>query len=239
MRKLIVSVNSVAVMREDRKEKAPDPVMAAAGAELAGVDGIAIHLRLDKRHIRERDLYILRETVKTKLDLYIAPVAEMAERALEVKPAEVTLVAERSGELTTERGLDLHEMSGEIAHISEQLKAAGCNVFAVVEPEPDSAKHAAKIGLDGIELYAHHYSDAQESSSVKKELERAVKTYDAARKNDLIVRIGGGLNYANIVPLLNDTGIQEYVVGHAIAARAITTGFEKATRDMVEIVKYF
>jgi len=239
MRRLIVSMDAIAAIREGRKEREPDPVAAASVAELAGADGIAIHLRMDKKHIRERDLYILRETVKTKLDLYIAPNADVVARALEVKPAEVTLVAERPGELTTEQGLDLHEHGDEIRGVAEQLQAAGCRVFAVVEPEPDSVKYAVKLGLDGIEIFTHHYSEAKSPENVEAELGRLAKTADAAKKAELMVRASGGLGYTNIVPVLSQTEITEYVIGHNITSRAVLTGFEKAVREMVEIVKFF
>ena len=239
MRKLIVSINSVAVIRESRKDKEPDPVTAALMAEFAGADGIAIHLRMDKRHIRDRDLYILRETVKTKLDLHIAPTPEMVALALEVKPAEVTLLPERSGELATEFGLDLREHSDNLRKISEQLRIAGCRVFAVVEPEPDAVKYASKARLDGIQLLAYHFTEAKSFQEEETELERLIKIAETAKKNFLPVRIGGGLSYTNITPILSKTEIEEFVVGHHIVARAVITGFEKAVKDMADIVKFF
>ena len=239
MRKLIVSVDTVAAIREARKEKEPDPVAAAAVAELAGADGIAIHLRMDKRHTRDRDLYILRETVKTRLDLQIALNMEMLARALEVKPASVTLLSERSGELTTEGGLDIRDNADEIRNFQGQLSAAGCKVFAVVEPDSDSVKHAEKVALDGIEVFAHHYTDARSPEDEKSEFDKIVKVAETAQKNGLAVRIAGGLGYGNIVPILTRTSIEEFVVGHHIAARAIMTGYEKAVKEMVDIVKYY
>jgi pyridoxine 5-phosphate synthase len=239
MRRLIVSVDNVAAIREARKEKEPDPVAAAMIAELAGADGIAIHLRMDKRHIRDRDLYILRETVKTRLDLQIALNVEMLGRALEVKPASVTLLSERSGELTTEGGLDIRDNADEIRNFQGQLSAAGCKVYAVVEPESDSLKYAEKVNLDGIEIFAHQYTDARSPEDEETELERIVKTAEAAQKNALAVRIAGGLSYANIVPILTKTSIEDFVVGHHIAARAIMTGYERAVREMVDIIKYY
>jgi pyridoxine 5-phosphate synthase len=239
MRRVIVSVNAVAAIRESRKEKSPDPVAAAAIAEMAGADGIAIHLRMDKRDVRDRDLYILRETVKTKLDLHIAPNAEMVARALEVKPAEVTLLSERQGELTTECGLDLHKQSDEIRDIRQQLGAAGCRVFVVAEPEPESVKRAMKVEADGIEIFAHHYADTRSPDDEASELDRIAKVADAAQKSGLAVRVAGGLDYTNVVPILTKTAIEEFVVGHHIVARAVMTGFEKAVREMVEIVKYY
>jgi pyridoxine 5-phosphate synthase len=239
MRKLIVSVDAIAAIREGRKEREPDPVAAAALAELAGADGIAIHLRMDKKHIRERDLYILRETVKTKLDLYISPNADLVARALEVKPAEVTLVAERPGELTTENGLDLHEHFDAVKGIAEQLQAAGCRVFTLIEPEEDSVKRASKIGLDGVEIFANHFTEAKSPLDTLSELQRITKTAESARKAELAVRTSGGLGYGNVVSVITETDIPEYVVGHNIVSRAVLTGFEKAVREMVEIVKFF
>jgi pyridoxine 5-phosphate synthase len=239
MRNLIISVDAIAAIREDRKEKEPDPVTAAAFAELAGADGIAIHLRMDKRHVRERDLYILRETVKTRLILYITPSPEMVTRALEVKPSDVTLVSERSGELTTEAGLNFSEQSEAIREAVEQIKAAGCSVFAVVEPDNDAIKSASKAGFDGVELFTHHYRETESDSDRCEELQRLVKSIESAKKHELHVRAAGGLNYQNIIPLLSDTDIAEFVVGHSIVARAVLTGFERAVKELVDIVKYF
>ncbi len=239
MRRLIVSVDAVAAIRERRKEREPDPVVAAAIAEIAGADGIAIHLRMDKRDIRDRDLYILRETVKTRLDVHIAPNAETVARVLEVKPACVTILQERSGELTTESGLDLRENADQVRDAREQLGAAGCKVFAVVEPEPESVKQAMKLEMDGIEVFARNYSDARSQSDEQSELDRIIRVAEAAQKGGLDMRIAGGLGYATIIPVLTKTPIEEFVVGHHIAARAVVTGFEKAVREMVEIVKYF
>lgn len=239
MRRLIVCVDTVAAIREGRKEKEPDPVAAAVAAELAGADGIAIHLRMDKKHVRDRDLYILRETVKTRLDLQIAPSPEMVGRALEVKPAGVTLLSERSGELTTEGGLNLRQDVDQLREVHEQLTAAGCKVFAIIEPEPDAVKHALKLNFDGVEIFAHHYTSALSRDDESSELDRIAKCAESAQKNGLAVRIAGGLGYTNIIPILTKTSIEEYVVGHHIVARAVMTGFEKAVKDMVDIVKYF
>jgi pyridoxine 5-phosphate synthase len=239
MRNLIVSVDSIAAIREDRKEKEPDPVTAAAAAELAGADGIAVHVRLDRKHSRDRDLYILRETVKTKLVLYIAPETEMIERALEVKPAEVTLVPERREELTTESGLSFHDQADQIREACDQLKAAGCKVSGVVEPESDALKNALRMGLDGVELFCHHYRETRSNAESSDELQRLAKTAEAAKKHELSVRAAGGLDYRNIVPLLSATEIGEFTVGHCIVSRAVLVGIERAVKEMVDIVKYF
>ncbi len=239
MRNLIISVDAVAALREDRKEKEPDPVTAASFAELAGADGIAIHLRMDKRHIRDRDLYILRETVKTRLILYIAPSPEMVTRALEVKPSDITLVSERSGELTTEAGLNFSEQLETIRETVVQLKGTGCSVFAVVEPESDAIKNASKAGFDGIELFTHHYRETKTDSERSEELKRLVKATESAKKHELRVRAAGGLDYQNILPLLSDTDIAEFVVGYSIVARSVLTGFERAVKEFVDIVKFF
>lgn len=239
MRRLFVSIDTVAMMRESRKEREPDPVTAASIAELAGADGIAIHLRMDKRHIRDRDLYILRETVKTRLDLHIAPNADMVKRALEVKPAGVTLLAERSGELVTEGGLDLREDTAEIESIHEQLSAAGCTVSAIVEPEAEMVRQAAKLGIDGVEIFTRHFTEAKTPADVQSELDRLVKACETAQKNNMAVRIAGGLSYTNAVPILSATSVEELVVGHHIFARAVIVGLERAVREMAELVKYF
>jgi len=238
MRKLVIGVDVVASIRESRKEKNPDPVAAASLAEIAGADGVSIHLRQDKRHIRDRDLYILRETVKTKLNLHIAPAAEMLQRALEVKPSEVTLLPEHAGELATEQGLDLKAEFEALTSAVGQAKAAGSGVYALVDPNPEVVKHAVKCGLDGIEIFAHNYTAAAGQDAVT-ELDSIVKTFEAADKAELDVRIAGGLDYTNIVPLLERTKISEFVVGYHLMSRAILVGIEKAVREMVDIVKFF
>ncbi len=239
MRKLTVSVDTAAAIRESRKERQPDPVAAAIIAEFAGADGISIHLRMDKKHIRDRDLYILRETVKTSLNLHIAPSPEMIERALEVKPPEVTLLPEHAGELATEQGLDLRGQADEVGAIANQLSAAGCRVYALIDPDPDFIKPAAKAGLNGVEFFAHNYTASSNLEEQKIELTKLAKAFEVAQKQELETRIAGGLDYVNVLPILQSIKIPEFIIGHNIFARALITGLEKAVRDMVDIVKFY
>ena len=239
MRKLTVSVDTAAAIRESRKERQPDPVAAAIIAEFAGADGISIHLRMDKKHIRDRDLYILRETVKTRLNLHIAPSPEMIERALEVKPSEVTLLPEHSGELATEQGFDMRGQADEIASIANQLSAAGSRVFALIDPDPDFIKPAVKAGLDGVEFFAHNYTASMSINERKLEISKIAKAFEAAQKHELETRIAGGLDYINVLPILQSIEISEFIIGHNIFARAVIIGLDKAVREMVDIVKFY
>jgi len=238
MAKLAVNVDHVATVREARKVNEPDPVTAAALAELAGAEGIVVHLREDRRHIKERDVYILRQTVKTSLNLEMAVAEEIIQIALDVKPDISTLVPEKRQELTTEGGLDVAGQQKKIAEAVKRLQQGGIKVSLFIDPEPVQIEAAKAVGAEMIELHTGRYCDAKGKAQTT-ELDRLLEAVKYAHNIGLIVKAGHGLNYVNIEPLARIKEIYEFSIGHSIVARAVLVGFEKAVREMVELLRLY
>jgi len=237
MAKLAVNVDHVATLREARRAIEPDPVIAAALAELSGAEGVIVHLREDRRHIKERDLYLLRQTVKTSLNLEMAATDEMVNIALDIRPDVVTLVPERREEVTTEGGLNVLGQMDNIVQATKRLQKAGILISIFVDPEPDQIRASKeKVGADMIEIHTGIYCDAKGEEG-ERELKRILEAVDIAHGLGLIVKAGHGLNYFNIQPLVGIKEIYEFSIGHSIVARAVLVGFERAVREMVEIIK--
>ncbi|NQU15037.1 MAG: pyridoxine 5'-phosphate synthase [Desulfobacteraceae bacterium] len=239
MARLAVNVDHVATVREARGIDVPDPVLAAGLAELAGADGIICHLREDRRHIDDRDLRLLRDTVKTKLNMEMAAVDEMVEIALTVKPHVVTLVPEKREELTTEGGLNVTAQPDYYRGVVERLKNGGIPVSFFIDPDPEQVQAAQQCGGDIVEIHTGHYSEAGSESEAIVRFERIKRAVESASGLDLRISAGHGLNYANIKPFGALPQIEEYSIGHSIVARAILVGFERAVREMIQLVNNF
>jgi pyridoxine 5-phosphate synthase len=239
MARLAVNVDHVATIREARGIDFPDPVFAAGLAEMAGADCIICHLREDRRHINDRDLRLLRETVKTRLNMEMAAVDEMIGIAAEVKPDIVTLVPEKREELTTEGGLDVVANPDHYRRVVDQLKEKDIRVSFFIDPDPAQIETAHKVGGDVIEIHTGHYSEAKNESEAEERFKRIVKAVEASNELELGISAGHGLNYVNIKRFRVLPRIDEYSIGHVIVAKAIYVGFEKAVREMVELVKDF
>jgi pyridoxine 5-phosphate synthase len=234
--KLAVSVDHVATLREARHALVPDPAAAAAMAELAGARGISVHLREDRRHIQERDVNLLRQTVTTKLNLNIAPTQEMLKMALSVKPDMVTLVPERREELTTEGGLEgqfSKEMLKKLIHL---LRDADITVSLLLSPDVDHVKTAHWVEAQYVQVHTGTFCQARTLGQRQEQFVRIQNVVKMAHKLGLGISAGHGLNYQNIDWLLEIREIEEFTVGHAIVARAVLVGFERAARDMVDLV---
>ncbi|MRR35603.1 pyridoxine 5'-phosphate synthase [bacterium] len=238
MAKLGVNIDHVATIRQARGGVEPDPVAAAALAELAGADGITIHLREDRRHIQDRDVKLLRQTVKTKLNLEMAATAEMVEIALSVKPDMCTLVPEKRQELTTEGGLDVRLSMQSIAEVVERLQNGGITVSLFVDPDPDQVKATSKVGADYIEIHTGTFAEATDWKTEQAELERIGNAVKLGAKLGLGINAGHGLNYTNIRKITALGGIEEFNIGHSIISRAVLVGLDRAVRDMVDLIKY-
>lgn len=239
MAKLSVNVDHVATLRQARGGAEPDPVLAAGIAEIAGAEGIICHLREDRRHIQDRDLRLLRETVKTKLNLEMAPVEEMVEIALSVLPDMVTLVPERRQELTTEGGLDVIADIERYQKLVERLHRARILVSFFVDPSPDQVMAAKDCGADIVEIHTGHYAEARTEEEMEKKFRKIEQAAKSAFELGLGVSAGHGLNYMNIKRFKTIPEIEEYSIGHSIVARSVFVGFERAVREMVEIVRSF
>jgi pyridoxine 5-phosphate synthase len=237
MTRLGVNIDHVATLRQARGVQYPDPVAAAALVEMAGADGIVIHLREDRRHIQDRDVHILRETIKTKLNLEMAATPEMVNIALDAKPHMVTLVPEKRRELTTEGGLDIKGNKKTLVKTIAQLKRAGIVVSLFIDPNGQQIKASREVEADFVELHTGPYCDAitkeQEDSEYKSLLDAVGIAYDLG----LGINAGHGLNYFNVRRIAEIKEIEELSIGHSIVARAVLVGLDRAVRDMISLLK--
>lgn len=237
MMRLGVNVDHVATLREARRAKSPDPVAAAIAAEMAGADGIVCHLREDRRHIKDKDLFLLKEIVKTHLNLEMAATDEMVNLATEVVPDMVTLVPEKREEITTEGGLDVNSNSDWIEEVIRQLRSHNIVVSLFIDPDLNQIKAATRCQADYIELHTGRYANGEDLGTMMDELENLRSMAIAAAKLGLGVSAGHGLDYHNVRDILEIEQIEELNIGHAIVSKAVMVGMERAVREMIEIMR--
>jgi len=233
---LSVNLDQVAALREVRKLKEPDPTQAVVLSELAGADGIAVQLRRDRKYIRDRDLYVLREVVKTRLTIEMAPVDENIDKALEIRPWMVTLVADHADSDTPVSGIDFDNAPIDYGDIVVRLKGAGVNVCFFIEPQVLAVKGARRAGASTVVMNCAGFTEARNFEDAQAELDRIDNAAQAAVKIGLSVHAGRSINYKNVIPLLELKLIQEFVIGHAIASRAILAGYGQAVSEMLRLV---
>jgi len=227
-----VNVDHIATLRQARGTNYPDPVYAASVAEHAGADGITVHLREDRRHIQDRDIHVLKETLHTRMNLEMAVTDEMLAIACEVKPVFCCLVPEKREELTTEGGLDVAGQLDKITQAVSQLEQAGIQTSLFIDADKAQIDAAVASGAPYIEIHTGHYADATTEAEQQSELARLNDGIKYAHAKGLKVNAGHGLNYFNVKPVAAIKEIIELNIGHAIIARAAIDGLEKATRDM-------
>lgn len=235
MSELGVNVDHVATVREARKTYEPDPVWAAALAELGGADCITLHLREDRRHIQDRDLRVLKETVTVKLNLELACDEGILAIAEDCLPDQGTLVPERRAEVTTEGGLDVAGHRDEVARAIERLRAAGIQVSLFLDPDPQQLELAAQLGAQAVELHTGKYC-LTSGSDREKELGRLASAGEQIRRLGMTLHAGHGLNYQNVRPVADIVGMRELNIGHSIVARAVMVGMEQAVREMKQLI---
>ncbi|MEO0022012.1 MAG: pyridoxine 5'-phosphate synthase [candidate division WOR-3 bacterium] len=235
MRLLSVNIDHIATLRQARRENFPDPVQAATLVELGGADGITVHLRQDQRHINFRDVKLLRQTIKTELTVEAAPVTSTVNFLRRIKPAQVTLVPEVVTEVTTTQGLDVIKQKRALQRIVASLKKSGVRVCIFVEPDPDQIKSAAEIGAQVVELNTDRYSKDRVRRDLQ--LRRLKIAAEAARTSGLTVHVGHGLDYSNVVPILEENIAQGFSIGFAIIARAVFVGLKEAVFEMKRIIQ--
>jgi len=233
MPKLNVNVDHVATLRQARGANEPDPVLAAFIAELAGAHGIVVHLREDRRHIQNRDLNILRQTVKTKLNMEMAATNEMVRIASQVKPDIVTLVPEKREELTTEGGLDVVGNIKTVSKAVKKLRDAGIFVSIFIDPDKNQIKASKEIGADMVELHTGLYVNSNNEKRRDKELIKIEESVGIALDHELRVAAGHGLDYTNVEPIAGIEEIEELNIGHSIISRSVIVGIEQAVSDML------
>lgn len=236
MSTLAVNVDHVATLREARKTSYPDPVTAAVMAELAGAQGIVVHLREDTRHIQPRDVRVLRDVVKTQLTLEMAAEEKMLKFAMEIIPDYVTLVPEKREELTTEGGLDLKHNKEKTRYAVENLKSAGVPVTIFIDPDKEQMDLAKEIGADAVEIHTGAFCDAEDKKIREKEFNKVIETGRYAHSLGLNVNAGHGLCYNTIKAFKGTNIINEFSIGHSIISRAVLVGIEKAVQDMLKII---
>ena len=237
MLRLGVNIDHVATVRQARRASEPDPVHAAVLAELGGADGITVHLRGDRRHVQDRDVEVLRQTVRTRLNIEMAATQEMTRIALTVKPHQVTLVPERREELTTEGGLDVVLNSVQIRPMVKTLQEAGIEVSLFVDPELEQVKESHKLDARAIEINTAAWSDAGDARARETALRKVNDAARLARRLGLEVHAGHGLTYGNVGPIAAVTEIVELNIGHSIVARALLVGMAEAVREMARAMR--
>lgn len=236
MGSLMVNIDHVATLREARGINYPEPTYAAGIAEMAGASGIIVHLREDRRHIKDRDVRLLREVVRTKLNLEMAATPEMVQIATNIKPDMVTLVPEKRQELTTEGGLDVVGQSGKLRKTVESLRSAGIFVSLFIDPSEEQLVASQKIHADMIEIHTGTYSDAVNEKIKEEELKKIARSAMRAKELGLGVNAGHGLHYHNVKEVAAIREIDELSIGHSIIARAVFVGLDRAVRSMIELI---
>ncbi len=237
MPKLMVNIDHVATLRQARGTYYPDPVYAAGIAEMAGASGIIVHLREDRRHINDRDLRALRQVVRTKLNMEMAATAEMVDIAREILPDMVTLVPEKREELTTEGGLDVANLKGKIKKAVSRIKEKGIKVSLFVDPEEAQVLASRAVGADMVEIHTGAYADAVNDGTKTAEYAKVAAMAAAAKELGLGVNGGHGLHYHNVQEIAAIPAIDELSIGHAIIARAVFVGLDRAVRDMIALIE--
>ena len=233
---LHINVDHVATVRQARQISEPDPVTAAALVELAGADGITVHLREDRRHIIDRDVRILRETIQTRMNLEMAATKEMFSIALDIHPDIVTIVPETREEVTTEGGLDIVRSSDILHKGIAQLRDAGIRVSLFIDPDSEQIKASQKAGAEDVELHTGCYANAVNAEEMRREYERLVLAAELAHDEELKVNAGHGLNYINTQWICGLPHLRELNIGHSIVSRAIFVGIPQAVKEMREII---
>lgn len=232
-----VNIDHIATIRQARQTVEPDPVAAAVLAELAGADGITVHLREDRRHIQDRDVRLLRHTVRTHLNLEMAATDEMVAIALDIKPDYVTLVPEKREEVTTEGGLDIAEQKQRMTEVVAELQGAKIPVSLFIDADPAQIDAAAETKAQFIELHTGQYAEAKDEHSRAKELAVLAEGCKRAIAAGLRVNAGHGLTYWNVYPIACLEGMEELNIGHTIISRAALVGMERAVREMKQAMR--
>ncbi len=234
---LNVNIDHVATIRQARRADEPDPAWAAVECELAGANGITVHLRQDRRHINDRDVWVLQETVSCKFNLEMSLAEPIVKIAEEVGPDQVTIVPENRAELTTEGGLDCVRYKRRLAAVVKRMHKKGIAVSAFITPDREQIAASAETGCDAIELHTGMYANARTEKAARIQVLKLEGGRDFALERGLIVHAGHGLTYRNIAPVARIEGLCEFNIGHSIVSRAVLVGMKKATREMIKLIE--
>ncbi|MBN2180354.1 MAG: pyridoxine 5'-phosphate synthase [Sedimentisphaerales bacterium] len=236
---LNVNIDHVATVRQARLTNEPDPVWAAAECELAGANGITVHLRQDRRHICDRDVRLLRETVACKLNLEMCMAEPIVKIAEKIRPDQITLVPERRQELTTEGGLECAKNKKRLAEVVKRMHKKGILVSTFIRPDKEQIKASAETGCDAVELHTGKYANARAQRTIERCLNELAFGRDFAAENKLVVHAGHGLTYRNIADVAKIKGLCEFNIGHSIIARSIFVGIRQAAAEMIELINRY
>ena len=243
--RLHINVDHVATVRQARRTDEPDPVRAAVLAELGGADGITVHLREDRRHIQDRDVRLLLQTVRTGVNLELAVASDVVAMAVELKPMTATLVPEKREEITTEGGLQMTDATslGNIRRVVDQLRSSGIRTSLFIDPDADAVRASAELGVEAIELHTGEYAErwkdrhrTEGAHAVQAQLRRVRTSASLAYSLGLAVHAGHGLTYENVAHIAAIAEIEELNIGHSVVSRAILVGMERAVREMKDII---
>jgi pyridoxine 5-phosphate synthase len=236
--RLYVNIDHVATVRQARKTDEPDPVRAAVVVELGGAHGITVHLREDRRHIQDRDVHLLMQTVRTGVNLELAATSRILDLACELGPFQCTLVPEKRQEITTEGGLDLETRKNreDLAEALVRLKDAGIRTSLFIDPHESALRHSLELGADAVELHTGEYANAR-GEARGRELARLAEVARMGRNLGLAVHAGHGLTYENVVPVAAIPEIEELNIGHSIVSRSVFVGLERAVREMGDLLR--
>lgn len=239
MLRLFVNIDHVATLREARRTDEPDPVRAAVLVELAGADGITVHLRADRRHIQDRDVRVLAQTLRTPMNLELATVDDILELALEIQPHQATLVPEKRQEVSTEGGLDLSaaEARSRVGAAVKRLQDGGIRTSLFIDPDSAAIRHSAEMGAEAVELHTGEYANARPGAEAQAQVDRLRAAAKLGRELGLAVHAGHGLTYQNVLPIAAIAEIEELNIGHSMMARAILMGMDSAVRDMRALLR--
>lgn len=238
MRSLSINIDHVATLRQARMTSYPEVIHAAGICEIAGADGITCHLREDRRHIQDRDVRLLKETLTLKLNLEMAATEEMQRIALNIKPKCICLVPEKRQELTTEGGLNIIEQKNYLKEYIKPFKDSGIDVSLFVDPDYNQIEAACEVESDCLEIHTGRYCDAVSEDEVEEELSRISSSCKLANREGFRVNAGHGIYYNNIIPLAKIRYIEEFSIGHGIISRAVFVGLERAVREMKELIHH-
>lgn len=236
MPELGVNIDHVATIRQARLTIEPDPVWAAVLAELGGADGITIHLREDRRHIQDRDLRLLRQSIQVKMNLEMAAEEEITAIALDVHPQQATLVPEKREEITTEGGLDVRSNLDRVRHCIERLREAGIEISLFIDPDVRQIEASRELGVQAVELHTGRYADAHSPEEQNREFDALEEAGRFALDQGLKLNMGHGLTYRNVSRVAAISGVSELNIGHSIISRAVLVGMERAVREMKALV---
>jgi len=236
---LNVNIDHIATVRQARRADEPDPVWAAVQCELAGANGITVHLRQDRRHINDRDVELLKQTVACKLNLEMSLAEPIVKIAEAIVPDQVTLVPEKRAELTTEGGLDCLRYKKRLAQVVKRMHKKGILVSTFIAPDKDQITASAQTACDAVELHTGMYANAKSLHSIRKSLNQLEAAKDFAMENNLVVHAGHGLTYRNIAVVAQIKGLCEFNIGHSIIARAVFVGLKQATEEMIKLIDKF